>query len=193
MAIHHTGLTVSNLERALAFWCDALGMQVVMQQDRQGGYFEEIVGEHGVDVRTAQIAFGGEGPRIELFEFRSPRGGRVALRTADVGFSHVCVTCDDIDALLERLVAAGGDGGVRARRPSTPAPTRAVAASTCAIPTGTCSSCSRRRRPDDALRSHRHRLDAVRRSARAAAADPPAPHRDPDRRVPHGSAPLPTR
>jgi glyoxylase I family protein len=107
--IHHTGLTVSNLERTLAFWCDALGMQVVVQQDRQGGYFERIVGEHGVDVRTAQIAFGGEGPRIELFEFRSPRGGRVALRTADVGFSHVCVACDDVDGLLERLVAAGGE------------------------------------------------------------------------------------
>jgi catechol 2,3-dioxygenase-like lactoylglutathione lyase family enzyme len=107
--IHHTGLTVSNLERALAFWSDALGMQIVMQQDRQGGYFEEIVGEHGVDVRTAQLAFAGDGPRIELFEFRSPRGGRVALRTADVGFAHVCVTCDDLDALLTRLLAAGGE------------------------------------------------------------------------------------
>lgn len=106
--IHHTGLTVSNLERSLAFWCDALGMQMVMQQDRQGGYFEAIVGEHGVDVRTAQVAFPGEGPRIELFEFRSPQGGRVALRTADVGFSHVCVTCDDIDGLLPGLIAAGG-------------------------------------------------------------------------------------
>ena len=108
-SVHHTGLTVSSLERSLAFWGDALGMEVVMQQDRRGGYFETIVGEHGVDVRTAQIAFGGEGPRIELFEFRSPRGGRVALRTADVGFAHVCVTCDDIDRLLERLVAAGGE------------------------------------------------------------------------------------
>jgi catechol 2,3-dioxygenase-like lactoylglutathione lyase family enzyme len=107
--IHHTGLTVSNLERALAFWGDALGMQIVMQQDRQGGYFEEIVGEHGVDVRTAHLAFAGGGPRIELFEFRSPRGGRVALRTADVGFSHVCVACDDIEAVLARLVAAGGE------------------------------------------------------------------------------------
>ena len=107
--IHHTGLTVSSLERSLAFWSDALGMEVVMQQDRRGGYFETIVGEHGVDVRTAQLAFAGGGARIELFEFRSPRGGRVALRTADVGFAHVCVTCDDIDALLERLVAAGGE------------------------------------------------------------------------------------
>ena len=106
--LHHTGLTVANLERSLAFWRDALGTDVVMQQDRQGGYFEAIVGEHGVDVRTVQLAFGGEGPRIELFEFRSPRGGHVAGRTADVGFAHVCVVCDDLDAMLERLVGAGG-------------------------------------------------------------------------------------
>jgi catechol 2,3-dioxygenase-like lactoylglutathione lyase family enzyme len=106
--IHHTGLTVSSLERALAFWSDALGLQVVLQQEKQGGYFEAIVGEHGVEVRVAQLA-DGEGARIELFEFRAPRGGHVALRTADVGFAHVCVTCDDIEALLARLVGAGGE------------------------------------------------------------------------------------
>jgi len=106
--LHHTGLTVSNLERALAFWGDALGTQVVLQQEKQGGYFEEIVGEHGVDVRTVHVAFGGEGPRIELFEYRSPRAGTVAPRPADVGFAHICVACDDLDAVLARLIAAGG-------------------------------------------------------------------------------------
>jgi catechol 2,3-dioxygenase-like lactoylglutathione lyase family enzyme len=110
--IHHTGLTVSNLERTLAFWCDALGMQVVVQQDRQGGYFERIVGEHGVDVRTAQIAFGGEGPRIELFEFRSPRGGRVALRTADVGFSHVVSVDTGVNAGGRGVYVRDPDGHV---------------------------------------------------------------------------------
>ncbi len=106
--IHHTGLTVSNLERALAFWGEGLGMEIVMQQEKQGGYFEAIVGEHGVDVRQAHVAFGGEGPRIELFEYRSPAAGHVTARPADVGFAHICVACDDLDATLERLVAAGG-------------------------------------------------------------------------------------
>ena len=105
--IHHTGLTVSNLERALAFWGDCARRRARPAEDRQGGYFETIVGEHGVNVRVAQLAFG-EGQRLELFEFRSPRGGHIAGRTADVGFSHVCVVCDDVDAMLERLVAAGG-------------------------------------------------------------------------------------
>ena len=105
---HHTGLTVASLERALAFWGEALGAEIVMQQEKQGGYFEAIVGEHAVDVRMAHVAFGGEGPRVELFEYRSPLGGRVAPRPADVGFAHVCVVCDDLDATLARLVAAGG-------------------------------------------------------------------------------------
>ena len=144
-------------------------------------------------MRTAQVAFGGGGARIELFEFRSPRGGSVALRTADVGFAHVCVTCDDLDALLERLVAAGGrpvsepvavDSGANAGG-------RGVYVRD---PDGhVLELFTRLRRPDDALRPTGHRLDAVRRAARAAAADPAAPHRDPDGRLPHRSAPRPTR
>ena len=157
-----------------------------MQQEKQGGYFETIVGEHGVDVRMAQLAFAGEGPRIELFEYRSPRGGHVALRTADVGFSHVCVACDDIDAMLARLRRGRRPGGVRAgrRRHGANAGGRAR-----------LRAGSRRARPRalhtaavadaDAVRPHRHRLDALRRSARAVAAGPAAPDRDPDGRVSH--------
>jgi len=107
-ALHHAGMTVSSLERALAFWRDALGMEVVLAQEAAGGYFEQIVGEHDVRVRMAQLAFPGGGPRIELFEFASPRGGRHEARPADVGFAHVCVACDDLDVLLAALVEAGG-------------------------------------------------------------------------------------
>jgi catechol 2,3-dioxygenase-like lactoylglutathione lyase family enzyme len=36
-SIHHTGLTVSSLERALAFYRDALGLEVVMEQEKSPG------------------------------------------------------------------------------------------------------------------------------------------------------------
>jgi catechol 2,3-dioxygenase-like lactoylglutathione lyase family enzyme len=55
----------------------------------------------------AHLAFGGEGPRIELFQYLAPSGGQHRLRPADVGFAHVCVACDDLDERLERLIAAG--------------------------------------------------------------------------------------
>jgi catechol 2,3-dioxygenase-like lactoylglutathione lyase family enzyme len=106
--LHHTGLTVSDLQRSLQFWRDALGMEVLFEQEKVGGYIEAIVGEPGAHVRMAHLAFGGEGTRIELFEYVAPPGGRHIQRPADVGFCHVCVACDDLDERLERLVAAGG-------------------------------------------------------------------------------------
>jgi catechol 2,3-dioxygenase-like lactoylglutathione lyase family enzyme len=107
-AFHHVGLTVSDLDRALAFWRDALGMETVMAQEKQGGYLEAIVREPGAHVRMAHLAFEPDGPRVELFEYLAPEGGHVVGRPADVGFAHVAVLVDDIHAVLERLVAAGG-------------------------------------------------------------------------------------
>ena len=106
--LHHTGLTVSDLERSLHFWRDAMGMEVLFQQEKAGGYLEAIVGEPGAHVLMAHLAFGGEGPRIELFQYLAPGGGRHFSRPADQGFAHVCVACDDLGEWLERLIAAGG-------------------------------------------------------------------------------------
>ena len=106
--LHHTGLTVSDLERSLHFWRDAMGMEVLFQQEKAGGYLEAIVGEPGAHVRMAHLAFGGEGPRIELFQYLSPSGGQHLSRPADQGFVHVCVACEDLDERMNRLVAAGG-------------------------------------------------------------------------------------
>ena len=43
--LHHTGLTVADLERSLRFWRDAMGMEVLFQQEKDRGYLEAIVGE----------------------------------------------------------------------------------------------------------------------------------------------------
>jgi catechol 2,3-dioxygenase-like lactoylglutathione lyase family enzyme len=73
-------------------------MPMLHQQEKTGGYLETIVGEPGAYVRT----------RIELFEYLAPAAGRHAQRPADVGFTHICVACDDLEERLERPVAAGG-------------------------------------------------------------------------------------
>ena len=106
--LHHTGLTVSDLERSLHFWRDAMGMEELFQQEKEGGYLEAIVREPGAHVRMAHLAFGGEGPRIELFQYLAPSGGQHLSRPADQGFVHVCIACGDLDERMKRLVAAGG-------------------------------------------------------------------------------------
>jgi catechol 2,3-dioxygenase-like lactoylglutathione lyase family enzyme len=107
-AVVHTGLTVTDLDASLRFWRDALGMREAMSQEKQGGYLEAVVREPGAHVRMVHLEFPGGGARIELFQYLEPAGGRVNGRPADVGFSHVCVACEDVDGVLERLVAAGG-------------------------------------------------------------------------------------
>jgi catechol 2,3-dioxygenase-like lactoylglutathione lyase family enzyme len=106
--IHHTGLTVSDLDRALRFWRDAVGAREVLAQEQEGGYFEAIVREPGVRVRMAHLELEPGGPRIELFQFDTPAGGTHRMRPADVGFAHVCLLTDELDALLGRLEDAGG-------------------------------------------------------------------------------------
>jgi len=106
--VHHVGFTVSDLERALGFWEGALGMRQVMRQERRGGYLEAIVKEPGCYVLQCQLELTEGGTRVELFEYVEPEGATVRTRPRDVGFAHVAVRCDDVEPLLERLVAAGG-------------------------------------------------------------------------------------
>ena len=107
--VHHVGFTVSDLERSLGFWEGALGMRQVMRQERRGGYLEAIV-QRARLLRPAVPARADRG-RARAWSCSStsqPEGDTVRTRPRDVGFAHVAVRCDDLDALLERLVAAGG-------------------------------------------------------------------------------------
>ena len=83
-------------------------MHEIARQEKRGGYFEAIVGEPDVEVEIVHLAFEDDGPRIELFAFRSPRREAYRRRPADIGFAHVCVVSDDLDGLIDRLVEAGG-------------------------------------------------------------------------------------
>ena len=108
-ALAHTGFTVRDLDRSLAFYRDVLGMEVVFEQEKQGGYLVAIVGYPDAHVRMAHLAFAGGGHRIELFQYLSPAGRGEASEPRDVGITHVCLAVDDIDAVFGRVVAAGAD------------------------------------------------------------------------------------
>jgi len=106
-SLSHTGLTVRDLARSLAFYRDVLGMEVVFEQEKQGGYLAAIVGYPGAHVRMAHLAFPGDAHRLELFEYVSPEPRGEPGEPRDVGITHVCLRVDDIETLAERLEAAG--------------------------------------------------------------------------------------
>jgi catechol 2,3-dioxygenase-like lactoylglutathione lyase family enzyme len=106
-ALAHTGLTVSDLDRSIAFYRDALGFEVVLTQEKQGGYLGAIVGYPDAHVRMAHLELPGSPHRIELFEYLVPRSAPRTTEPRDVGVTHVCLVVDDLAALHERLDATG--------------------------------------------------------------------------------------
>lgn len=95
MKINHLGIATKNIEEALAFWSDALGIENV---------HTEVVEDQ--KVRVAMLPIGDS--RIELLEptsddspisnFLDKRGG---------GIHHIAVEVDDIVAALEKMKARG--------------------------------------------------------------------------------------
>jgi catechol 2,3-dioxygenase-like lactoylglutathione lyase family enzyme len=110
--LHHTGYTVSDLDRSVAFYRDLLGCEVLATQEKEGGYLAAIVGYPDAHVRMAHLQAPGGGPVLELFEYVAPAGERPALEVRNVGTSHICFLVDDLPALYEELRAHGVDSFV---------------------------------------------------------------------------------
>lgn len=105
--LNHVGLSVANLDRAIEFYRDLLGMQVVAQRSFEGEKYEAILGLKGARGRVALLR--GAGMEVELFEFDSPRPRRGDRNrpVCDHGITHFCVQVADIDEEYARLKAAG--------------------------------------------------------------------------------------
>ena len=107
IAADHTGITVSNLERALAFWRDVLGLEPSHTAHQTGRLAEEITGIAGAEIKLAVVKTP-SGHKIELLEYLAPTDRKhVDLRPCDVGHVHVALLVDDLDAILERIGASG--------------------------------------------------------------------------------------
>jgi len=95
MKINHIGIATKNIEEALRFWADSLGLENV---------HSETVEDQ--KVRVAMLPLGES--RIELLEptsddspiskFLEKRGG---------GIHHIAVEVDDIEAILRQMKEAG--------------------------------------------------------------------------------------
>ena len=108
LAADHTGITVSNLERSLAFWRDALGFEPSHTAHQSGEMAREITGVVGAEIKLAVVKVPG-GHKIELLEYLAPaeRKRNVDLRPCDVGSVHVALIVDDLEAILRAINASG--------------------------------------------------------------------------------------
>ena len=106
IAADHTGITVSDLERSLAFWRNVLGFELSHRAHQTGELAAEITGVPGAEILIAVVKVLGH--KIELLEYRAPSDRKhLQPRPCDVGSVHVALTVDDLDAVLEKIATSG--------------------------------------------------------------------------------------
>ena len=91
------GLTVSDMERSVAFYRDLLGFEKTSDTEVAGPAYERLTGLAGLRARVVSMRLGAE--RIELTEFLAPRGRPAPAdsRSNDVWFQHVAIITNDIE------------------------------------------------------------------------------------------------
>ncbi len=99
------GLNVGDLDRASAFYRDALGFSAIDRQSyRQAGI--DLLAGDGVRVRTERLGLGSQ--QIELSQFELPGASYPADSTAaDLWFQHFAIVTRDMAAAYERLERSG--------------------------------------------------------------------------------------
>ena len=109
LTTHHVCLTVSNLEKSLAFYRGVLGMELVsLMPDRQGSDISKLVSQPNARMKIAFLKLPHPGNlQMELMEYISPPGKRIDMRVYNVGAVHICFVVDDIDAACAELRMRG--------------------------------------------------------------------------------------
>jgi catechol 2,3-dioxygenase-like lactoylglutathione lyase family enzyme len=106
VGFNHFSATIADMGRALAFWHDLLGLELLGRGVVSYDHLDRIVGLTGTRIEWAELALPGGG-LIELFRYLSPAGTPITGNVNDPGKTHLCLEVEELDELLGRLRAAG--------------------------------------------------------------------------------------
>ncbi|MFB6224592.1 MAG: VOC family protein [Haloarcula sp.] len=98
---HHFGIIVSDLDRAVEFYHDVLGLEVLTRFSVGGGAFETAVNIDGASAEIVHLDAGDA--RLELATYE-PEGEEMSDPELNrPGSTHPGLSVDDLDAVAERL------------------------------------------------------------------------------------------
>jgi catechol 2,3-dioxygenase-like lactoylglutathione lyase family enzyme len=98
-AVGHTGITVSDLDRAVGYFRDVLGLAVSAPVVCRGELFEQVTGVPGCVIEICYVS--APGHTIELLCYSNPPDkASSVLRPCDNGHLHLCFEVDDIAAVI---------------------------------------------------------------------------------------------
>jgi catechol 2,3-dioxygenase-like lactoylglutathione lyase family enzyme len=104
----HAGITVSDLDRSLEFYCDKLGLELVWRRLYEEREIAEIVGvpeATGFDIAMLRIP--GSDVEIELLDYKGCERHSGSARPSDFGTGHFALFVRDIERLHADLASRG--------------------------------------------------------------------------------------
>jgi catechol 2,3-dioxygenase-like lactoylglutathione lyase family enzyme len=104
--VGHTGITVSDLDRAIGYFRDVLGLAVSDPVVCSGELFEQVTGVPGCVIDICYVS--APGHTVELLCYSSPPDKTSSgLRPCDNGHLHLCFDVADIGAVISAGRAYG--------------------------------------------------------------------------------------
>src|SRR6266576_6381027 len=104
VVVESVGMTVSDIDRAVAFY-SALTFQKVSDIEVLGEPYEHLEGVFGARMRIVRMKLGNE--FVDLTEYLAPRGRPIPAdsRSNDLWFQHIAIVVRDMDQAFEKLRA----------------------------------------------------------------------------------------
>src|SRR5438874_2705134 len=102
VAVDGVGITVSDMDRAIAFY-SALTFHKVSDTEVLGEEYEHLEGVFGARMRIVRMQIGDE--HIDLIEYLAPRGRPIPVdsRSNDLWFQHIAIVVRDMDQAFAKL------------------------------------------------------------------------------------------
>jgi len=102
----HSGVTVRDMDRALVFYRDGLGLEQEFDRILDAPYLRTVLGLDFEHIRAVYLRIPGGG-FVELLEYVGIERMSAESRPCDFGAGHLCLYVDDVDAMHARLVGLG--------------------------------------------------------------------------------------
>ena len=106
-SVYHTGFTVSDIERSLAFYRDVLGLKLVKRQTGTAPYLATVTGFEGVRLEIALLQPAEGGSMLELLQYVSHPATATDRATNRPGNGHLCFKVDDVRGACAELCRLG--------------------------------------------------------------------------------------
>jgi catechol 2,3-dioxygenase-like lactoylglutathione lyase family enzyme len=106
-AFSHFGICVSDLDRSLRFYCEALGFEQA-ESHAIGNEFASLMEFEDVEMTSQFIRKGTAAIELLAFSRPAPFGDRERRAVNQLGLTHLSFRVDDLEAVAAKVVELGG-------------------------------------------------------------------------------------